>query len=64
MCGQDGDAGDEDAGDHAEEYRQQERNRSPKPSPHRLLLMRLLPELIRKRGVPLHGEVWQYRVAS
>jgi hypothetical protein len=29
MRGQDRDAGDENTGDHAEKYRQQERNRSP-----------------------------------
>jgi len=29
MRGKDGDAGDENAGDHAEKYRQQERDRSP-----------------------------------
>jgi hypothetical protein len=29
MRGQDGDAGDENAGNHAEKYRQQEGNRSP-----------------------------------
>jgi hypothetical protein len=48
MRGQDRAAGDENAGDHAEKYRQQERNRSPQPPPHPLLLARRLLELIRK----------------
>jgi hypothetical protein len=53
MRGQDGDAGDDNAGNHAEKYRQQERNRSPQPPPHPLLLARRLPEVIRKGAAGL-----------
>ena len=53
MRGQDRDAGDENAGDHAEKYRQQERNRSPQPPPHPWLLARWVLELIRRRAARL-----------
>ena len=53
MCGQDRYTGDENAGDHAEKYRQQERNRSPQLPPHPWLLARRLLRLIRGRTARL-----------